>query len=117
MTINVTLAGLEVFGHHGVEAEERERGQRFLFDVEYDVPETMLSDRIEDAVDYRNVAGCVERVSAERQYALIETLAAATADAILREFPVERVRVRVRKPDVALSVPVLHTAATVERRR
>ncbi|MDX6478374.1 MAG: hypothetical protein QOG29_961, partial [Gaiellaceae bacterium] len=30
------------------------------------------------------------------------------------ELPVERVRVRVRKPDVGL--PVEHTAATVERR-
>jgi dihydroneopterin aldolase len=37
------------------------------------------------------------------------------ADALLERFPVESVRVRVRKPTVAL--PVEHSAVTVERRR
>ena len=117
MTVTVALEGLEVFGHHGVEEEERERGQRFLFDVDYDAPEAALSDRIDDAVDYRHVAACVKAVSDGRRYALLEALAAATADAILHDFPVDRVRVRVRKPDVELGIPVDHTAATVERRR
>ena len=34
------------------------------------------------------------------------------ADALLARFPVERVRVRVRKPDVELGLPVEYTAAT-----
>jgi 7,8-dihydroneopterin aldolase/epimerase/oxygenase len=114
MSVTVEVQGLEVFGHHGVGDDERRAGQRFLYDVDFDVAEGVLSDRIEDAVDYRDVVGVVERVSGERQFRLLETLAAAVADAIASELPVERVRVRVRKPDVRLSVE--HAAATVERR-
>ena len=114
MSVTVEVHGLEVFGHHGVGEDERRDGQRFLYDIDFDVSDRVLSDRIDDAVDYRDVIGIVERVSGERSVRLLEALAAAVADAIAAELPIERVRVRVRKPDVQL--PVEHTAATVERR-
>ena len=111
----IELAGLEVFGYHGANEDERRDGQRFLYDVELEVAEAGSSDRIEDAVDYRKVAACVREVSEGRAFHLLEALAAAVADALLDRFPVTRVRVRVRKPDVRL--PVEHAAATVERSR
>jgi 7,8-dihydroneopterin aldolase/epimerase/oxygenase len=111
----IELAGLEVFGYHGVNEDERRDGQRFLYDVELDVGKAGSSDRIEDAVDYREVAACIREVSESRAFHLLEALAAAVADALLDRFPVARVRVRVRKPDVRLAVE--HAAATVERRR
>jgi 7,8-dihydroneopterin aldolase/epimerase/oxygenase len=111
----IELAGLEVFGYHGVNEDERRDGQRFLYDLELEVGEAGSSDRIEDAVDYREVAACVREVSESRAFHLLEALAAAVADALLERFPVARVRVRVRKPDVRL--PVEHAAATVERSR
>jgi dihydroneopterin aldolase len=114
VSVTVEVHGLDVFGRHGVDEDERRDGQRFLYDVEFDVADAVLSDRIEDAVDYRDVVAIVERVSGARQFQLLEALAGAVADAVAAELPVERVRVRVRKPDVRL--PVEHTAATVERR-
>jgi 7,8-dihydroneopterin aldolase/epimerase/oxygenase len=111
----IELAGLEVFGFHGVGDDERRDGQRVLYDVELEVGEAGSSDRIEDAVDYREVAACVREVSESRAFHLLEALAAAVADALLDRFPVVRVRVRVRKPEVRL--PVEHAAATVERSR
>ena len=111
----IELAGLEVFGFHGANEDERRDGQRFLYDVELDVSDAALSDRIEDAVDYRDVAACIREVSDSRRFNLLEALAAAVADALLDRFPVARVRVRVRKPDVRL--PVEHAAAIVERSR
>jgi dihydroneopterin aldolase len=115
MTVLVELAGLEVFGYHGVNDEERERGQRFLYDLELSVPDAALSDLLEDTVDYRDVVACVREISDARRFRLLEALAAAVADALVERFPVERVRVRVRKPDVSL--PVDYSAATVERSR
>lgn len=117
--IRVELAGLELHGRHGVEAEERERGQRFLFDVELEVADERAaeSDRIEDALDYRDVVAIVREVSGRREYRLLEALAAAVADALLARLPAVRVRVRVRKPDVRLEAPVEHSAVTVERAR
>ena len=115
--IQVEPAGLELVGRHGVTAEERAREQRFLVDVELEVNEAALSDRIEDAVDYRDVAVCVREISDARQFHLLEALAHAVAAAILERFAVERVRIRVRKPDVVLDPPVEHSAAVVELRR
>ena len=57
-----------------------------------------LSDRIEDAVDYRDVADCVREVSDGRAFSLLEALAAAVADAIARALRGRAGRVRVRKP-------------------
>lgn len=115
--IAVEVEGLELQGHHGASAQEQERGQRFLFDLRLEVSDAALSDRLEDAVDYREVARCVRDVSDGRRFALLEALAAAVADAIAARFPVEAVRVRVRKPDVRpAGFDVAWTAAIVERR-
>ena len=115
--IELELYGLELQGRHGVLPEEREAGQRFLYDLWLGVPEAALSDRIEDAVDYRDVVEVVRAVSDGHTFALLEALAAAVADALLERFPLERARVRVRKPDVRLDPPVEFSAATVERAR
>jgi 7,8-dihydroneopterin aldolase/epimerase/oxygenase len=116
MTVTVELRGLELVGRHGAMEEERRDGQRFLFDVWLDVrDDAVASDRLEDAVDYREVLEVVREVSDGRAYHLLEALAGALADALLRRFPAERVRVRVRKPDVRLAAPVEHAAVSVER--
>jgi dihydroneopterin aldolase len=116
--IDVELKGLRIFGRHGVTDEEREGGQDFLFDLCLTVSDAALGDRIEDAVDYREVAACVREISDGRQFSLLEALAAEAADAIVARFEVERVRVRVRKPEVRpAGLDVEWTAATVERTR
>jgi dihydroneopterin aldolase len=116
MTLTIELAGLELVGHHGVEEEERQRGQRFLFDVWADVPDHAASDRLEDTVDYRKLAACVREVSDSKRFHLLEALASTLADTLLKRFELERVCVRVRKPDVELDPPVDYSAVSVERR-
>jgi len=100
----VELRGLRLFGRHGVHAHEKENGQDFLFDVDFDVDldvgERGSSDRLEDAVDYREVARTVAEVSDARTFDLLEALATAVADELLRRFEAERVVVRVVKPAV-----------------
>ncbi len=114
MTV-VEIRGLELHGRHGALDEERDTGQRFLFDVRLEVgDEAGSSDRLEDAVDYRDVAAAVREVSDGRRFTLLEALARAVAEELIRRFPVERVSVRVRKPDVRLEAPVEWTAASVE---
>lgn len=98
--ITVEVCGLRIFGRHGVHEAERERGQDFLFDVELEVGTRGVSDRIEEAVDYVEVARVVREVSDAHAYALLEALATAVADELERRYAPERVRVRVRKPEV-----------------
>ena len=75
------LKELAIFGRHGVLEEERRDGQEFLYDVRLDVGDAGVSDEIEDAVDYREVADCVREVSDSRNFNLIEALATEVADA------------------------------------
>jgi dihydroneopterin aldolase len=114
----IELVGLELHGYHGVNEDERRDGQRFVFDVHLEVPDyTGASDRIEDTIDYREVAALVREVSDGRAFNLLEALASSLADEILERFPAVAVRVRVRKPDVKLDPPVDHSAVTVHRQR
>jgi dihydroneopterin aldolase len=118
MTVTVELQGLEVFGYHGLEEDERRNGQQFLFDVELGVSDAALSDRIEDTVDYRAVAARISEISSGNRYSLLEALAGAVADAIAAEFPVETVSVRVRKRGRRPGGRAVEwTAATVVRQR
>jgi 7,8-dihydroneopterin aldolase/epimerase/oxygenase len=116
MSVLVELAGLEIPGRHGATPEEHERDQPFLYDLELELQEPK-ADRLEETVDYRKVVELVREVSASEERQLLEALAAAVADALMERFPLERARVRVRKPEVRLEAPVDWTAASVERSR
>ena len=114
----IELAGIELFGYHGVNPEERLDGQPFVFDVWLEVPDgTGASDRIEDTIDYREVAALVREISDARAFQLLEALAATLADELVARFRVDVARVRVRKPEVRLDPEVEYSAVTVERRR
>ncbi len=115
--MRIELSAVEVHGRHGVLESERQHGQRFLFDVELEVGEAGTSDRIEDAVDYREVVACVREVSDTQSYRLLEALATAVADELVARFPVAVAQVQVRKPDVVLDPPVEYAAVSVVRSR
>ena len=110
------LRGLHVFGYHGVEEEEKRLGQLFLFDIELEVGERGADDRLENAVDYTQVAMAVRELSNARRFDLLEALATEVADLIYSQFAPERVKVRVRKPHVKpAGMTVEFSAVTVER--
>jgi len=71
-------------------------------------------DAIDATVDYRAVRDIVREVSGSRSYNLLESLAAAAADAIAAGLPVDAVTVRVRKPGIAWAE---WAAATATRTR
>ena len=112
----VELHGLHVFGYHGVHEEEQRLGQLFLFDVELEVGDRGADDRLEGAIDYSQVAAAIRELSSTRRFDLIEALATATAELLHERFSPERVRVRVRKPQVKpAGMTVEYSAATAER--
>jgi dihydroneopterin aldolase len=116
--VAIEVQGLELAGFHGALPEERERGQPFVFDIQLIAHDAgVRSDQLVDTVDYTRVVDRVKAISEGNRFNLIEALAAAVADDLLEHFPVSRVRVRVRKPEVLLEAPVEFTAATIERVR
>jgi len=114
--MNVELRGLHVFGYHGVEEEEQRLGQPFLYDVELEVGDRGASDRLEDAVDYTQVAQSIRELSSGQRFNLLEALATAVADMLMERFQPESLRLRIRKPQVKpAGLTVEYSAVTVER--
>jgi dihydroneopterin aldolase len=113
--MKVELRGLELHGRHGVETEEQQQGQLFLYDVVLEVGDRGANDRLADAVDYTLVAAAVREIN-ERRFDLLEALASAVADTLVERFQPESVRVRVRKPEVRpAGLKVEFSAVTVSR--
>lgn len=110
--MRIEIAGITLHGLHGVLDEERRGGQLFVFDVGLELDEP-AEDDIDATVDYRDVVACVRDVSDGRAFQLLETLAAAIADELVRRFPVTTVSVRVGKPELELEGG--HATVTAER--
>ena len=108
----IELAGLELFGYHGVLEEEKLNGQTFWYDVELEVGEWGATDRLEEAVDYRLVVDAVREVN-ERRFDLLEALASTVAETLIDRFAIARVKVRVRKRPAGM--PVEYSGVTAER--
>ena len=62
-TVKIELRGPRALRPPRRAEDEREHGQLFVYDVELEVGERGASDRIEDAVDYREVAATVREVA------------------------------------------------------
>jgi dihydroneopterin aldolase len=107
----VEIHALELLGRHGVDEEERSEGQTFLVDVTLQLAEP-AEDELGATFDYRRARDLVRAVNDGGSYKLLETFAAAAADALSAEPGVEGVSVTVRKPGIAWAE---WTAATVER--
>ena len=112
----VELAGLHVFGYHGVEEDEQRLGQMFLFDVHLEVGDRGANDKLEEAVDYTKVASAIRELSGAERFDLLEALAMRTADMLMERFLPQRLTLRVRKPQVKpAGMTVDYSAVTVER--
>jgi dihydroneopterin aldolase len=109
----VELKALEVFGYHGVYDEEQIAGQPFWFDVSLEVGERGADDDLARVVDYTQVAAAIREVSTGTRFKLLEALASAVADELVRRFAVELAVVKVRKRPADL--PVEWSAVTVSR--
>ena len=118
-TVEVELAGLSIYTHHGVSDGEREIGQRLVIDVSFDVPDcdAVLTDRLEDTIDYAEVADIVALAATERSYRTLERLGSVIAERLMERFGSDAVRVRAAKPEPPLPLAIEEVAVEVERAR
>ncbi len=117
MTDRMTIHGVEVWAHHGVLPEERERGQAFVVDVtvHLDLGSAGRSDDLADTLDYSVLARDVAEAAGDPPCQLLEAVAQRVADAVLAHRSVEAVDVTVSKPRAPLLVPTSGVSVTVHR--
>src|SRR3982751_1305124 len=115
----VELRGLSIYTHHGVSEAEQEVGQRLEFDVSFDVPDcdAVLTDRLEDTVDYAQVCDIVALAATERSYKTLERLAQVIGQRLMERYGCESVRVRAAKPEPPLPLAIQEVAVEVTQER
>lgn len=118
-SVEVDLRGLSIFTHHGVSDAEQEIGQRLEFDVSFDVPDcdAVLTDRLEDTVDYAEVGDIVALAATERSYRTLERLCHVVAERLGERFGSENIRVRAAKPEPPLPLAMREVAVEVVHER
>jgi dihydroneopterin aldolase len=106
--VTIEVNGLSLYTRHGVSAEERELGQRLVFDVVFELDEcdATVTDRVEDTINYAEVCEQVALAAQERSYRTLERLCTAVADRLIDRFGAESVRVKAAKPEPPIPLPV-----------
>jgi len=114
----IRIVNMTFYGHHGVGESERNLGGKFAIDVEVglDLRAAGQADDLSKTTDYKAVYETVARVHGSRRYQLLEALAHDTAEAILNNFEVEEVTVRVRKTSVPLGGLIDYSEVEITRR-
>ncbi len=115
--VTIEISGLSLFTHVGVTAAEREIGQRLLLDLRLEVVDcdAIVTDRIEDTVDYAQVCDTANLVAQQRSYKTLERLCAAIADRLLEHYDANSVWVKAAKPEPPMPFPVSEVSVEVWR--
>lgn len=115
----IFVEAIEFYGYHGASDEEQHVGHRYTVDVELwvDTARAGQSDDLSDTVNYAAVARRIVSVGTETRFRLVEALAERMAGAILDEFPVESVRLRVRKVTPPMRAIAAAAGVVIERHR
>ncbi len=113
----VEIVGLSLFTHHGVTPAEQQVGQRLVLDVRFDVgePDALITDRIEDTVDYAEVCQTIALIAQQKSYKTLERLCAVIADRLAAEYDVHSVSVKASKPEPPMPFPVEEVSVEVWR--
>lgn len=117
---SITVKGLRLFAYHGVNPEEKQNGQTFEIDVQYelDLTQACQTDKLDETVSYAKVVKTIRRVFTAESFDLIERAAEVVASALLNEFErIQKVRVTVKKPEAPVSADFAYMAVTIERER
>ena len=118
-SVEVEIRGLSIYTHHGVTDAEQEVGQRLEFDLTFDIPDcdAVLTDRIDDTVDYSEVCDIVALAATERSYRTLERLCQVVAERLMERFDCESVQVRAAKPEPPVPYPVQEAGVEVTLER
>ena len=95
----IYITDLRIEAVIGVYAWERQLKQVVIFDLELgtDIRKAALTDSVADTLNYKDVAKRVMAFVTESRYQLVESLAEAVAELIIKEFEIPWLRLRLNK--------------------
>lgn len=121
MPDQIMLEGMQFYGYHGVNPEERVLGQRFLIDVALfvNLRGAGSSDDLSQSISYSEVYRQVKEIAEGEPRNLIEAVAEDIASRLLETYPLAfALTVTVRKPEAPIKGSMLDAAGvTIHRSR
>jgi len=116
---HVVIEQLEFRGRCGVTPEERTRPQPLAVDLELDcrLETAGLSDDLVHTIDYAKVAQCVVDIGTVQESQLLETLAERILAALFDQFPIDQIKLRLRKLHPPISYVTRSVGISIERTR
>ena len=117
MQASVGIDKLEVRCLIGCRESERVEEQSLWVDLraDYDISAPAASDAIGDAVSYVDLAQIFQQTARAGQFHLLEALAVTAAREVFARFPIERLWLKLRKPEVLPDVEATVLEATWSR--
>jgi dihydroneopterin aldolase len=112
MLTTIQIAGLQIFGYHGLFEEERSLGQKFTFDIDATLnpAPTHRDDRLDASIRYDAVVDAAVNLAGAMKYQTLEALGEAIAIGLLRRFAlIDSICVGVSK----FSPPIPHPLSKV----
>ena len=115
----IRLVNMTFYGYHGVSEAEKETGRRYEVDCELaiDLAEAGKTDQLTNTIDYTAVFDIIADIVENKSFSLLEGLALNLAEAVLDNFPIIEVTIRVRKLIPPISGHVDFIEVEVTRRQ
>jgi FolB domain-containing protein len=119
MSENIIIERLEFRGRCGVTPEERARPQPLAIDLELTCPlqPAGYSDDLRQTIDYAKIAQRTVDVGTQKESSLLETLAERILAMLFEEFPVDRVRLWLRKLHPPMNLVTGSVGISLDRTR
>lgn len=115
----IKITGLKIYAHHGVFEHEKRDGQNFYIDCEITLQRRSqaVQDDIGRTVNYAEAVAVLSETATAHTFDLIESLAAALAQRVLRMPGAAEVTVTVHKPEAPVAADFADIAVTVQLMR
>jgi dihydroneopterin aldolase len=107
------LSGIRCEGRHGANPGEKDALQPFVVDLDLEV--RVDDDAIDATADYRAITQAARDTVAGTSFDLLESVAAAVAEAVAAMHHVVRATAVVHKPNAAASIGIEGVAAAAQR--
>lgn len=115
----IIIEDLEIYAHHGVFPEEKEKGQTFFLSaiLHTDTRKAGLTDDLENSINYGMVSHMMTDFVQQNTFDLLETVVEKLAEKMLKEFPsLQEVTLRIDKPEAPVGLPFGTVAVEITRK-
>ena len=93
----IKINEIQLFGYHGLYKEEKENGQNFIISLSIDIDYMDKNDIIDNTIDYTKILNEVKDTFNQKRYNLIESLAVAISDNLMRDKKINFLDISIKK--------------------